>query len=141
MDIIESVLPFYLDLYVQYDLQDADTGALKKSWQFYKTIPCSAKGIVSNSSASRSGDKQVLDNRYHNEQYIEIRTVEKISIRNKIFNIRNKQNDPIWTELNYPTETPTVFEVVGITPLTDPFGIIVAYNVRAKRSESQQIGI
>ena len=47
----------------------------------------------------------------------------------------------IWTELNYPNETPTVFEVVGVTPITDPFGTIVAYNSTAKRSENQEIGI
>lgn len=141
MDLIESVLPFYMDVYMQYDSQDAETGALKKVWHFYKTIPCSAKGIVSNSTSSRSGDKQILDNRYHNEQYVEIRTVEKINMRNKISNIRNKDGKFIWTELNYPTETPTVFEIIGTTPIADPFGTIIAYSVRVKRSENQQIGI
>jgi len=141
MDIIESLLPFKMDVYVQTDQQDADTGAILKEWNFHKTLNCSAKGIVSNSTSVRSNDRQVFSNKYELEQLIQIRTVEKINVRHKITNIRNSENEFIWTELNYPTETPTVFEVVGITPITDPFGKNMAYNVIAKRSENQQIGL
>ena len=141
MDLIESLLPFQLDLYNQTDTQDPDTGALKKEWNFFKTIPCSAKGMISNSTSTRTGDRQFLDNKYRNEQMIQVRTVEKINIRHKITNIRNKNGEVIWTELNYPTETPTVFEVVGATPISDPFGVSMGYNIVAKRSENQQIGI
>lgn len=141
MDIIESLLPFKMDVYVQTDQQDADTGAILKEWNFDKTLNCSAKGIVSNSTSVRSNDRQQFSNKYDLEQMIQIRTVEKINVRHKITNIRNSENEFIWTELNYPTETPTVFEVVGITPITDPFGKNMAYNVIAKRSENQQIGL
>lgn len=141
MDIIESLLPFQLDLYIQQDTQDPDTGALVKQWNYYKTLPCSAKGIISNSTSTRTNDRQTFDNRYRNEQYVQIRTVEKIHMRHKITNIRNKNGEFIWTELNYPTETPTVFEIVGMTPVTDPFGVQMGYSVTAKRSENQQIGI
>ena len=60
-------------------------------------------------------------------------------MRNKLTNIRTKRGTVIWSEINYPTETPTVFEIVGITPVTDPFGEIIAYNTMAKRSENQVI--
>lgn len=141
MDIIESLLPFKMDLYVQTDQQDADTGAIQKEWNFHKTLSCSAKGIVSNSTSIRSNDRQQFSNRYELEQLIQIRTVEKINVRHKITNIRNSSNEVIWTELNYPSETPTVFEVVGVTPIADPFGKNFAYNIVAKRSENQQIGL
>lgn len=141
MDLIESLLPFQLDLYIQSDSQDPDTGALIKEWNYFKTLPCSAKGIVSNSTSTRTNDRQILDNRYRNEQFVQIRTVEKINIRHKITNIRNKDNVYIWTELDYPSETPTVFEVVGVTPVMDPFGVSLGYNVTVKRSENQKIGI
>jgi len=36
--------------------------------------------------------------------------------------------------------TPTVFEVISSTPITDPFGNVLAYNSVAKRSENQEIG-
>ena len=140
MDILESLLPYQLDLYVQYDLQDSETGAINKEWQYYKTIDCSAKGVVSNSTSTRSNDRQQLSNRYSMEQMIQLRTIERITVRHKITNIRNKNGEYIWTELNYPTETPTVFEVVGVTPIADPFGTPIGYNITAKRSENQGIG-
>lgn len=141
MDLVTSVLPFKMDVYVQYDLQDSDTGAIKKEWQYAKTIDCSVKGMVSNSTSTRANDRQIIDNRYKNEQFVQIRTTEKITVRNKITNVRNSSGEYVWTELDYPTETPTVFEVVGVTPITDPFGTIVAYNTTAKRSENQKIGL
>jgi len=72
---------------------------------------------------------------------IKIRTLDKLSIREKVTNIATEHGEVIWKELNYPTETPTVFEVVGTTPMTDPFGDVLAWNSVLKRSENQQIGI
>jgi len=141
MDILESLLPYQVDLYVQYDLQDPETGSINKEWQYFKTIDCSAKGVVSNSTSTRANDRQQLSNRYTLEQFIQMRTIEKITVRHKLTNIRNKDGEYIWTELNYPTETPTVFEVVGVTPINDPFGTNIGYNITAKRSENQGIGI
>lgn len=141
MGLIASILPMQLDLYVQSNSQDPDTGAISKQWNYNQTLSCSAKGNISNSGTSRGSDKQTLDNRYRNEQLIQIRTIQKINIRHKITNIRNRDGGYIWTELNYPSETPTVFEVVGTTPISDPFGNIIGYNTTAKRSESQTIGI
>lgn len=140
MDIVASLLQMQLDLYVQTDAQDPDSGALKKEWHYTKTLPCSAKGVVSNAASTRSADRQIINNKYQNEQFVEIRTTEKINNRHKLTNIRNKKGVVIWTELNYPTETPTVFEVVGVTPITDPFGEVIAYNTLVKRSENQDIG-
>ena len=139
MDIVASTLQMYVDIYVQSDTQDRDTGIIKKEWLFIKTIPCSAKGVISNSISTRSSDRQVIDTRYQNEQFIQVRTSEKLNMRNKLTNIRTKRGAVIWSEINYPTETPTVFEIVGITPITDPFGEIIAYNTMAKRSENQVI--
>jgi hypothetical protein len=141
MDIITSVLPMLLDVYVQADTQDPDTGAMIKEFQYRTTLNCSAKGIISNSATSRGGDRQVMTNKYTNEQMIQIRTIEKLNIRHKITAIRDKNNNYIWKELNHPTESPTVFEVIGVTPILDPFGTILAYSTTAKRSENQVIGV
>jgi hypothetical protein len=141
MDIISSVLPMLLDVYVQADTQDPDTGAIVKEFQYRATLNCHAKGIISNSATARSGDRQVIDNKYSNEQMIQIRTIEKLNLRHKLTAIRDKNNTYIWKELNYPTESPTVFEVIGVTPMLDPFGTIVGYSTVAKRSENQAIGV
>jgi hypothetical protein len=129
-----------MDVYRQFDSQNPDTGAIIKEWHYYKTLPCHAKGVISNSATARSGDRQSFSNKYNNEQVIQIKTVEKITLREKITNITDKNNNVIWEELNFPTNTPTVFEVVGTTPVTDPFGTVIAYNSVLKRSENQQIG-
>jgi hypothetical protein len=139
-DLVDSILSMYMDVYKQSDLQDTDTGSIKKEWQFDRTVPCSAKGVISNSASSRTGDRQTLSNKYVNEQMLQIRTSEKIILREKITNIRDLEGTVIWEELNFPSNTPTVFEVMGVTPMTDPLGGILGYNSTVKRSENQTIG-
>lgn len=139
-DLIDSILSMRLDVYRQFEIQDQNTGAMKSEWLYQRTVDCHAKGVVSNSATSRSSDRQVFDNRYKNEQQIQVRTSERLTFRDKVTNIRDQKDNPIWTEINFPNETPTVFEVIGVTPLTDPFGNILGYNSIMKRSENQQIG-
>jgi len=140
MSLATSLMPMKIDIYLQIDAQDINTGAIKKEWSYHKTMPCAAKGMISNSGTARSGDKQILNNKYANEQMIEIRTVDQITYREKVTNVRDMSENVIWKELNYPTNTPTVFEVISSTPITDPFGNVLAYNSVAKRSENQEIG-
>jgi hypothetical protein len=130
-----------MDVYNQTDLQDENTGAIKKEWMFSRTVDCHAKGVISNSVTSRNGDKQSFSNKYINDQVIQVRTLDRIILREKVTNIRDSDNNVIWTELDYPTETPTVFEITGSTPVTDPFGRVLAYNTTMRRSENQQIAI
>lgn len=139
--IVDAVMSMKLDVYRQFDTQDPDTGAIKKEWHFYKTLNCHAKGVISNSSTTRSGDKQVFNNKYSNDQMIQVRTSDRLTLREKVTNIRNQEGIVIWSELDFPTDTPTVFELVGTTPITDPFGRIIGYNSSLKRSENQVIGI
>jgi hypothetical protein len=138
--IIDSVLSMKLDVYRQIDAQDSDTGAIKREWIYHRTVDCHAKGVISNSATTRSSDKQVFDNKYKNDQIIQVRTVDRLTSREKVTNIRSQEDVVIWTEINFPTETPTVFEVIGTTPITDPFGRVIGYNSSMKRSENQQIG-
>jgi hypothetical protein len=130
-----------MDVYRQIDTQDPDTGALVKEWIYYKTVDCSAKGVISNSSSTRTNSIQSFGTKYANEEILQIRTSGRLTFREKVTNIRDSKNKPIWVELNYPTETPTVFEVIGSTPVTDGFGTVIAYNSVFKRSENQNIGL
>lgn len=141
IDLIDSILIMNLDIYRQVDSQDEETGAIKREWQYHKTLACHAKGSISNSATTRSTDKQSFSNKYSYEQNIQVRTVERLTARDKITNIADSQGNVIWTEIDFPTETPTVFEVIGTTPITDPFGKVIGYNSSLKRSENQQIGI
>jgi hypothetical protein len=140
-ELIDSLLSMTMDVYKQIDFQDVDSGQLKREWQYDRTVNCHAKGVISNSNSSRSGDKQTLSNKYSNEQIIQIRTIGKIGYREKITNICDSEKSVIWVEQNFPTDTPTVFEVMGTTPITDLFGAVVGYNTTIKRSENQVIGL
>lgn len=137
--IIDSVLSMQMDVYRQVDSQDENTGAIRKYWQYYKTLDCHAKGVISNSATTRSSDKQLISNKYAIDQIIQVRTDIKLSLREKVSNIRTSDGTVIWQELDYPNETPTVFEVMGTTPITDPFGSIIGYNSSLKRSEVQRL--
>lgn len=139
-DIVASAYTHLLDIYTQFDSQDPDTGEIVKEWQFNRTIPCYAKGIISNTATGRTGDRQQIGSRYLDVQLVEIRSANRMTLREKITNVRTEHGIVIWKELDFPTETPTVFEVIGSTPMTDPFGDVVAYNTTIKRSENQQIG-
>ncbi len=139
IDLINSILNMKLDVYRQTDSQDEETGAIRKYWQFYKTLDCHAKGVISNSATTRTSDKQIMSNKYSFDQIIQVRTEEKLSLREKISNIRAADGRVIWQELDYPDETATVFEVIGTTPMTDPFGMIIGYNSSLKRSEVQRL--
>lgn len=139
--IIDSVLSMKLDVYRQSEIQDPDTGAIKREWNYHRTVDCHAKGVISNSATTRSSDKQIFSNKYINDQIIQVRTSERLTVREKVTNIRDNEGNVIWHEINFPTETPTVFEVMGTTPVTDPFGKVIAYNSSMKRSENQQIGL
>jgi hypothetical protein len=139
-NLIDSLMSMKLDVYRQIDSQDPNTGAIVKEWIFYKTISCHAKGVISNTATARGSDRQTFDNRYRNEQVVQLRTAERLTAREKITNIRDSENKVIWTEIDYPNDTPTVFEIIGTTPITDPFGKTVGFNSSVKRSENQQIG-
>lgn len=140
-DLIDAVFSMKMDIYRQQEKQDPNTGSIKRSWSYYKSVPCHAKGVISNSATSRTGDYQVLKDKYVNEQIIVVRTEYKLSLNEKVTNIRSADETVIWTEMDYPSNTPTVFEVIGATPLTDPFGNVIAFNSTLKRSENQIIGI
>jgi hypothetical protein len=141
IDLVDSVLSMKMDVYHQTDRQDTETGALVKEWMYYKTVDCSAKGVISNSSSTRTNSIQSFGTKYTNEEILQVRTADRLTFREKITNIRDSKNNPIWVELNYPTNTPTVFEVIGSTPVTDGFGTVIAYNSVIKRSENQTIGL
>jgi len=138
--VVDGLMSMKMDVYRQQEEQDSNTGALVKKFMFYKTLDCYARGVIQE-NVNRNVDKQIFGNTYSNNQAIEVRTLQKLTQREKIKDIRDSAGKIIWYELNYPNDTGTVFEVVGSTPITDPFGSVVAYNTSLKRSENQQIGL
>ncbi len=96
--IVDSVLSMNLDVYRQSEIQDTETGAILKNWNYHRTLSCHAKGIISNTATSGSGNKQVFSNKYMDEQVIQIRTSEKLTAREKVTNIRDAEDNVIWQD-------------------------------------------
>ena len=139
-DVVDGLMTMKMDVYRQTEQQDKDTGAMIREFSFIKTIDCYARGVITE-SRNRSNDSQKFSNKYSNNQYIEARTSDRLTARDKVKNIRDVNGKPIWYELNYPSDTDTVFDVIGTTPISDPFGNVVGYNSSLQRAENQQIGI
>lgn len=126
-----------MDIYEQVYTQEETTNAIVKKWLYIRTTNCLARGYISDTARSQ-GSSEKVGERYQNVDYLTIETEDKISKSQKITNIRNQQDEVIWFELvgnNY--ESPTVFDVVGVIPVLDPFGSIMSYNISVKRSEVQ----
>ena len=139
-DVVDGLMTMKMDVYRQTEQQDQNTGAMIREFSFIKTIDCYARGVITE-SRNRSNDNQKFGNKYSNYQYIEARTSDRLTARDKVKNIRDVNGKPIWYELNYPNDTDTVFDVVGTTPISDPFGNVVGYNSSLQRAENQQIGL
>ena len=136
----DGLMTMKMDVYRQEEEQDANTGAMVRIFSYIKTIDCYARGIISQSTGKAS-DNQKFSNKYSNNQYLEARTSDRLTARDKIKNIIDINGNPVWYELNYPNDTSTVFDVVGTTPISDPFGNIIGYNSSLQRAENQQIGV
>jgi len=139
-DIVDGLMTMKMDVYRQSERQDPNTGAMIREFSYIKTIDCYARGVITE-NRNRSNDSQKFSNKYSNNQYIEVRTSERLTARDKVKNIVDVNGKPIWYELNYPNDTDTVFDVVGTTPIAEPFGNVVGYNSSLQRAENQQIGI
>ena len=139
-DVVDGLMTMKMDIYRQQEQQDPDTGAMIREFSYIKTIDCYARGIITQ-SGTKGNDRQKFSNKYSNDQYVETRTSERLTPRDKVKNIRDVNGKPIWYELNYPNDTGTVFDVMGTTPISDPFGNVVGYNSSLERAENQQIGI
>jgi hypothetical protein len=139
-DVVDGLMTMKMDVYRQSERQDSNTGAMVREFSYIKTIDCYARGVITE-SRNRSNDNQKFSNKYSNNQYIEVRTSDRLTARDKVKNIVDVNGKPIWYELNYPNDTDTVFDVIGTTPIADPFGNVVGYNSSLQRAENQQIGI
>ena len=139
-EIVDGLMTMKMDVYRQSERQDPNTGAMIREFSYIKTIDCYARGIITQ-SGTKGNDRQKFSNKYSNDQYVETRTSERLTPRDKVKNIRDVNGKPIWYELNYPNDTDTVFDVMGTTPISDPFGNVVGYNSSLERAENQQIGI
>lgn len=133
---VEAKYAMLADIYRVQQKRDENTGEIKREWLYAETVPCLAKSIISSGVRTPSNDR-TIDNRYIIEEIIKINTVEKLSRNSKITNIRDLKGQVLWEEAEVLNNPPTMFSIVGSTPIVDAFGQILEYETTLQRSEIQ----
>lgn len=133
---VEAKYAMLADIYRVQQKRDENTGEIKREWLYTETVPCLAKSIISSGVRTPSNDR-TIDNRYIIEEIIKINTVEKLSRNSKITNIRDLKGQVLWEEAEVLNNPPTMFSIVGSTPIVDAFGQILEYETTLQRSEIQ----
>lgn len=142
-------------------VQDPDSGEIKEQWvaagssvagsvpvpyltnvSAQKEIPCYVRGFT-NLGFRSSANREIL---LHGD-YTVIESVQfdfpadvKVDHQSLVTNIRQTEElAPDFSNCIYTTETgkPTVWEVQGITPVVDPFGVHLRNTTILKRAEVQ----
>lgn len=88
-----------------------------------ESFRCIARGIV-DGGIRVVGTTERFSELYEAVDYVRIWFPARTPItrRDRITNIRGPKGNILWTEEERTDRAPTVFNVVGVTPLPDPFG-------------------
>lgn len=133
--------------------QDPDSGEIIRVWEpntetqddpdtpeieGLETFRCVARGIV-DGGIRVAGTTERFSEIYDADDYVRIQFGTNITIgrRDRITNIRNSDGIILWREEDAPNSPPTVFGVVGVTPIVDPFGRHTENMALLERVETQ----
>jgi|SRR6478609_2309175 len=116
--------------------QDPDSGEIIRVWvpagddpntpgtesEYLKSFPCEARGII-DGGIRVAGTTEHFGDQYNAVDYVRISfpTWVKITRRDRVTNIRDKNDHILWTEEERADGAATVFSVVGVTPVIAPF--------------------
>lgn len=141
--------------------QDPDSGAIERKWvgsipddpatpdvdeslnNYQLTgVRCEVKGIMSG-GIRVAGTTQRMSDMYENIEWLQSNFPADVNLtkNDKVTNIRNQKGVLIYRneEATGPSMAggATVFDVMGVTPVTDPFGTIISQSVLLRRSDVQ----
>lgn len=133
--------------------QDPDSGEIIRVWQpadagegtttptddvTLETFDCIARGIV-DGGIRVAGTTERFGDLYENVDYVSMTVGPKVKVtkRDRVTNIRNRQGIVLWREEEQAGSPPTVFSVLGVTPIPDPFGNLIEQRVMLERAERQ----
>lgn len=133
---VEAKYAMKMDLYRVQVAQDPNSGEITRKWSYTETIPCLAKSIISSGVRTPSNDRTISD-RYMIEEIVKVMTLQKLPRNAKITNIRDLNDNVLWEEAEISGNPPTIFDIVGSTPIIDGFGQILEYENTLQRSDIQ----
>lgn len=130
--------------------QDPETGEIIRVWVVEdadpvapgvqgKQVKCAARGIIG-SGIRGTGTNEIIDPHglIESLDYVRMQFPASVTItkRDRVTNIANRHGIIIWRE-EESDNAPTVFDVQGVTPITDPFGNLIEWSALLERSEVQ----
>ena len=147
-----------VDLGAYYEVgQEPISGEIIREWNdrdpdvpsaTTEEIDCMAEGIV-DGGIRVAGTTERFTNIYENVDFVRVTYPKNVllSKRDRLTNIRNAQTgEVIWKEeetatynsgTGLYTSRSTVFEVLGVTPITNPFGAVTEFIALCSRAEIQ----
>jgi hypothetical protein len=140
----------YADFYAQHLSQDL-TGQISKTWgeddpnadpqdpypprlPTYSRVPVEARGL-GNLRGKDSGTAEMYRNVYQMLDFLRIKTMLRINQSYRISNIQDASGRLAWVEQD--GITPTLFDVIGVTPSFDPFAQFIEYEAFCNRAQAQ----
>lgn len=102
------------------------------------TFRCEARGII-DGGIRVAGTTERFGSGYQGVDYVRISFPASVFMerRDRVTNIRDKHGKVLWKEEERTDQAATVFNVVGVTPVIDPFGTHIENVALLERSEVQ----
>ena len=133
--------------------QDPDTGEIIRVWEEIDVdteepgtqalrIVCMVRGVIDGGiRVAGTTERYTPKGVYDNVDYAKMNFPADVVLtkRDRITDVRNSQGVTVWKEEEFDNRG-TVFEVLGVTPILDPFGTHVENLALLKRAEVQQYG-
>jgi len=136
--IIGSIMNMNMEIYVQQNYQDPDTGAVSREWIYEKTIPCKIEPIKSRGTSIKgdnkiftAGDKTKAG--YDENLQLKVKCLELLSKRWRVSSIRSSDGQQVFVEIDKYDMPDTIFEVSASHAVLDPFGKLSYYEATLHR--------
>lgn len=133
------------DLYTPTVTQDANTGAVQKTWVKTSTIDCLAKGVVRSGIGDNSNTVEVKNYLNVISGLVKLRSKTAIDSSVRVTSIKN-DIEVIWKESGLTgigsaggVDGATIFEARGSTPIMDHLGHIIEYETILQRQDIQSL--
>ena len=133
---IGSIMNMKADVYVQQNNQNADTGAVERTWLYTTTLNCKIEPIKSGGASTR-GDNKQFDHAsiggYAEKLQLRMKTTELLSKRWRIQNVKSSDGQSVFVEMDRIGDPDMIFEVFSSHAVLDPFGKINYYEAVLQR--------
>jgi hypothetical protein len=129
--------------------QDPDTGEIERVWTNdddvvtpgvqQRIIPCIVRGVIDGGiRVAGTTERYTPAGIYESVDYAKMSFPAniKLSKRDRITNVTNRKGEIIWREEEFDNSA-TVFDVMGVTPIVDPFGVHIENLALLQRAEVQ----